>query len=357
MKNIKSKITVGLLVAGLVGIGYILYSNKVELNNKAADLERKEIKVPVKITTVDSLVLSQSMNLTGEFEGWDEVTLIAETQGTIKGLSVTEGEKINKSKVVAQIDASHIRTQLTNAESNYTKSKKDLERFTNLKKAGGVSQRQLEDAQLAVENAYSTVSAMKQQLGYTNVSSTISGIVNDVYVEEGSFVMPGNKIASIIQVDKLKIIIKVTQKDLAKIKENEKVKITTDVFPEKTFAGVIETISYKADPSRKFKVTISLQNNGKEKLRAGMFGKVDLNNDQNSNEDKSLVIPRDAIVGSLKSPSVYVAKAGKSIKKEIAIGITSGDYIEVISGLVTGDTVITSGQINLDNNSLINIIK
>ncbi|HNX87408.1 MAG TPA: efflux RND transporter periplasmic adaptor subunit, partial [Bacteroidales bacterium] len=67
-------------------------------------------------------------------------------------------------------------------------------------------------------------------------------------------------------------------------------------------------------------------------------------------------IPRNAIIGSVKDPKVFVVEGDRSVLKPIRIGSADDKQVEVLDGLKEGELVVTSGQINLDNNSIISIV-
>jgi len=349
----KTKNIIAIVVLVLVGaIAYTLYNNKTELTEKAAMVE-EAFAIPVQIATVGSKTISQGLVATGEFKGWEEVTLVAESQGSIQYLRVEEGQKIRKGQVIAKVDAVSLNSQLNSSQSAFTKAEKDVARYERLEKVGAVSQSALEDSRIQLENARANIAQIQQQLGFTTVRSPINGVVNSLMVEETSFVMPGNEIAEIVQIDRLKIEVNISEDNLSKIKEGQAVTIKTDVFPLKTFEGNVSTISVKADASRKFKVTIEVKNTDQD-LRAGLFAEVNFDA-LKTNEQEANMIPREAIVGSLQNPSVYIIENDTAQLKKIEVGaVVDGDVI-VLSGLNGGEQVVTKGIINLTNNTLVAI--
>ena len=349
----KTKNIITIVVVVLVGaIAYTLYKNKTELTEQAAMVE-EAFAIPVQTSTVGSKTISQGLVATGEFRGWEEVTLVAESQGSIQYLRVEEGQKIRKGQVIAKIDAVSLNSQLNSAQSAFAKAEKDVARYERLEKVGAVSQSALEDSRIQLENARANIAQIQQQLGFTTVKSTINGVVNSLMVEETSFVMPGNEIAEIVQIDRLKIEVNIAEDNLSKIKEGQEVTIKTDVFPLKTFEGKVSTISVKADASRKFKVTIEVKNTD-QNLRAGLFAEVNFDA-LKANEQEALMIPREAIVGSLQNPSVYIIENDTAKLKKIEVGaVVDGDVV-VLSGLNGGEQVVTKGIINLADNTVVTI--
>lgn len=337
----------------VAAIAYTLYSNKKELTEKAAMVE-EVYAIPVQTATVSSKKITEGLTATGEFKGWEEVTLVAESQGSIEYLRVVEGQQIKKGQIIAKIDAVSLNSQLSSSRAAFAKAEKDVERYERLEKVGAVSQSALEDARIQMENTRANISQINQQLSFTAIKSPIDGVVNDLMVEETSFVMPGNNIAEIVQVDRLKIIVNLAEDNLSKIKEGQMVSIKTDVYPLKTFEGKVSNISVKADASRKFKVTIEVENTKDNQLRAGLFAEVNFDG-LKANEIEATVILRQAIVGSLQNPSVYVIENDKAQLRKIETGAVIDGDVVILSGLSNGEQVVTKGIINLTDNTLVKI--
>jgi len=351
MKTKNIIIIVVVIIAG--AIAYTLFSNKTEMNEIAAAVP-EEFAIPVQTATVGAKTISHGLTATGEFKGWEEVTLVAESQGSIQYLKVEEGDKIRKGQVIAKIDAVSLSSQLSSARSAFAKAEKDVARYERLEKVGAVSQSSLEDVRIQRENAGANIAQINQQLSFTSVKSPIAGVVNKLMVEETSFVMPGNQIAEIVQIDRLKIAVNIAEDNLGKIKEGQEVSIKTDVYPLEIFKGTVSNISVKADASRKFQVTIEVANTSETQLRAGLFAAVNFDA-LKTNEQEAMVIPREAIVGSLQNPQVYVVKDSTVMLKKIKAGAVINGDVVVLEGLENGQQIVTKGIINLTDGTKIKI--
>jgi RND family efflux transporter MFP subunit len=351
MKTKNIVIIVTIILVGI--IAYVLFQNKQEMNIEAST-EPEEFAIPVQVAQVKQETLSTALTATGEFKGWEEVTLVAESQGSIQTLNAEEGQQIKKGQIIAKIEAVSLNSQLASARSAFSKAEKDVERYERLEQVGAVSQSQLEEARIQRENARSNIAQIQQQLGFTTVKSPIDGVVNSLMVEETSFVLPGNEIAQIVQIDRLKVELQISETNLAQISEDQKVTIKTDVFPLKTFEGTVQNISVKADESQKFKVTIVVENPDNTSLRAGMFATV-IFEELASSQETATTIPRNAIVGSLQTPQVFVVNDSVARLKEIQTGAVIDNKVVVLGGLEEGTQVVTKGIINLTDGTKVKI--
>jgi RND family efflux transporter MFP subunit len=134
----------------------------------------------------------------------------------------------------------------------------------------------------------------------------------------------------------------------------QKIALTTDVYPDKSFSGTVTFISPQANEAYNYQVEITAGNDKEAPLRSGTFVYADFSR---KTPQKILLIPREALNESTQNASVYVAKDGKAVLRKIKAGGEYGSNIQVTDGLQPGDQVITSGQINLKDGSLINVSK
>ncbi|WP_421895360.1 efflux RND transporter periplasmic adaptor subunit [Marinoscillum sp.] len=345
-------IVVVLLLCGF--IGWKLFANKKVVDARTEEVAAVSFAIPVKTSKVMAQDITKLQQLTGVFEAEESLSLISETQGTVRRVEVKEGDRVMKNDPILKIDDASLQAQYTSAVASYDKAKKDLERYQKLETTGSVSKQQIEEVALVVRNAEANLEAINQQLRFTNVKSPISGFINQILVEEGEFVMSGTKVVEVINVNELEFTLMVSESDLSFVKEGLEVSISTDVYPLKTFTGKVGHISYKADASKKYKVIVSVKNNKEFPLRAGMFGKATFSVGEENNT--SIVIPRRALIGSLKDARVYVVSGENASLRSITVGAKVDDKVVVLSGLEPGEAVVTSGQINLTDGAEVRVV-
>jgi RND family efflux transporter MFP subunit len=347
MKYLKSIIAVLAIGGILFWMFSTLNENKETLEEKVQIREEVITEIPVRVAPVVQMKVDNSLKFNGTFEARKELPIIAEGQGRITQLNIKEGQQVSRGQMIAKIDDTNIQAQLTTVRASLEKSRKDVERYERLLKAGAISQQQYEEIKLGYQNAQANVTSIEQQLKYSSARAPMSGVIKEVKVEEGSFATPGSTIATVVDISRLKMIVKVDEKDIIKIREGQAVSITTDVYPDETLNGKVSLISVQADAGRKYEIEIELPNPRNTPLRPGMYGYVSIEPAEKI-EKTALFIERKAIVGSVQKPMVYVLNhANEAQYKAVKIGDTKGDKVEVLSGLEKGELVVTTGQINL----------
>ena len=176
--------------------------------------------------------------------------------------------------------------------------------------------------------------------------------MNQKFVEVGTVLNPGTPIVEVVDISSVKLKVEVDQSMVSELAVGNTVKVQPDVI-EGAIDGRITFIAPSASGALKFPVEITVQNSF-NKLKAGMYGTAVFNR---SGSNNVLTIPRAAFVGSVSDNQVFVVRNNTAYLTKIQGGVNYGDKVEVISGLKAGDEVVTSGQINLTNNTKIRKLK
>jgi RND family efflux transporter MFP subunit len=354
----KKIITTVLIIAGaLASIVFVLKKNKKENEEKIAIVAEKNAKVAVKIATVKTEVTSLDFVANGNFEPIQEITFTAEKPGKVIKILVKEGDRVSVGQTLAIVKADVININSQTALAAYQNAKMDYSRFENAFKTGGVTKQQLDQAKLGLTNAEANYKQTQISVGDTHIKAPISGIINKKYIEVGSILtsMPTTSLFDIVNVSRLKLKVTVNESQVVGLKSGNSIEVQSSVFPDKVFNGKITFIAAKADNSLSFPVEIEIANNATNDIKAGMYGTALFKSSQQ--KQSMTVVPRAAFVGSVSSNQVFVAQNGIAKLKTVTAGKILGNMVEIIDGLSDGDTVITTGQINLQDGNAIEIIK
>ena len=240
-----------------------------------------------------------------------------------------------------------------NAKLSYEKCKDDYNRNISLHQGEAISDTQLRDIKMAFENATIQLENAKKQWDDTKITAPFSGYITTQNTELGAYVNPGTVIAGIADISDLKVILDVSESNAYELREGQQVNIIVDINSQANYTGKISNISPKASASHTYPVEIIIPNNRKEKLKAGTYVNVSVNMGKSG---KTLMIPRDAIVSSVKDPSVYVVNNNEAKLVKITTGRNFNSKLEVAAGLNEGDKVVTNGQINLTDGAKVAIL-
>jgi RND family efflux transporter MFP subunit len=309
--------------------------------------------VPVSVTVVKKQKLESSLSLVGNFNARTDVNVVSETQGTVTAVHVNVGSQVVPGTVIAEVDDQIPRSTKAAAEINYQKAQRDYQRAEELYQENSLSASQLDASRLAMKAAENQLDIARRQLENTRLKSRIAGTLNSRSVDVGTMVQPGMVVANIVDISSLKVRVNVPERQAFQLKAGDRVESSTDVHPGVIFNGRIDNIAVKADEAHTYPVEIVVPNNPKNPLKAGMFARLVF---KSVVPIDALVIPRIALIGSIRDAQVYAISGNTARLCTVVIGRQSSDHLEVASGLAEGDTVVVSGQNNLADRARVQIV-
>ncbi len=354
MKIIRQILIPAILVALAFLVVFKLKANKEEIKETALLASQTISEIPVKVIVPQTGTINQQISSTGIISATEELTVLSETQGKVKKVYKNVGDHVSRNEVIIEVDDETVSANVLVAEANYEQQKKDIERYERLEQGNAIAKHDLEQARIGLKKAEADLITARKALRDTKIKAPIAGIVNKRMVENGQFVSGGMPVCEIVNTSKLKIWIKVPEKDIFKLGKGQEVNITIPAIVGKTFTGKINSIGEKADNSMKFDAEVVLDNpEGSQHLKAGLFAEVSIPVEAS----EAILIDKNALVGSMKNPSVFVIEGDKAVKRDIITSDSDDKFIEVISGLQKNDQVVVSGQLNLHDGDRVKIIQ
>jgi RND family efflux transporter MFP subunit len=342
----KKSIIVTAILVTLVGvITYTLAKNKKKIEANKVVVDRSKQAVAVSTVAVDYKAYDGKVLLPANLELNNEATIAIGVQGKIEKLSIEVGSRVAKGQVIGNLDSKLKLINLKANELTLSKLQNDLTRNEDLFKGNAGTELNVINNKYDIENTRLQIEQVKQQITDGNIISPISGIVTSRKLMAGEFVSPGTVIATIVDDVHLKAVVYINEKDVYQIRLGQSATISSDVFPNKTFAGTVKFISPKGDENHNYRVELQFNTN---QLRAGTYVMVGFDL---GGKAKVLQIPKLALAEGVKNPYVYVVKNNVASVRPITLGREIGENIEVVAGLEAGEEVVTSGQINLTDGS------
>ncbi len=339
-------------VAGLAIIVLVLLNNRANISAKS----RNEFQgaIPVTVAEARPEKLSETLSLVGTITAVNDVAVTAEVAGKVTAVFASVGDRVAAGSPIIQIDDELKKAAFEQAEANYDRAKRDFDRFKSLREEQSATESQKENAWTGFKVAEAQYIVARRQYHDTKVCTPIAGIVSARNVELGTMVNDRMVVANVVDISRLKVKLNVAERDAFKLKTGDRVEVTTDVYPGVTFEGRTTSISAKADEGHTYPVEITMDNSREHPLRAGMFGRISF---VSLARDEALAIPREALVGSMKDPHVYVVEGPVARERSIVVGAEAGTDLMVLSGLRSGESVVVNGQNNLKDSVAVQILK
>jgi RND family efflux transporter MFP subunit len=327
------------------------------LVQRKADVDRKIRAIPKTIpTVVTATVRRQTLKLSfikeGTIEANNQIAVVSQVQGTVVAVYAHVGSNLKAGDPIFKIDDATLRSKLVSAKTAYDVARKEWERAQTLHQEQVISDSDLESYEQTYQTNQASLTAAQQDYNHSTITSPVSGIMTDRPIDLGATVVLGTTVATIIDNSMFKLKLNVGEKEAFKLKFGDTVLVETDVYPGVKLNGHINSISDQSDAAHTFPVEIALSNTKKYPLKAGIFGQAEF---QLGTEYNVLTIPREAVVGSIKTPKVYVTENGKVKLRDIIIGSENDTQLVVIQGLNENDQVVVSGQDDLMDNMAVKL--
>ena len=296
---------------------------------------------PQKVTGYIAGTESIPMNLesSGTLLAWNEVQLMAESAGKIVQINITEGAKVTQGQVLVALFDEDLKAQAKKQELQQAIAKKNVERLKELVKINAASQQELDNAENQVNNIVSDLNLIQANLKKTKLLAPFSGTIGLTNASAGTYVNPGNPVASLQEMDVLKLEFSIPEKYSHLLGMGDKVAFTTESQAD-TFNSLVYAFEPKIDPAtRTLKVRAKFDNRN-AKLLPGTFAKALLRLREIKN---AVLIPTQSIIPGTRDKKVIVSKNGIGEFVSVETGIRNKDKVQIVKGISAGDTVLTSG--------------
>lgn len=341
---------IGIVVALVI---VALFVFKLKTNKKIAEDKVYQYDIEQAIhVQADTLQLENrnvEFSYSGTFQPNKEAKISAELQAKINAVFVDAGSVVKKGQHLIQLDNALLKLQLQTIAIQIEGLEADVNRYTILAKADAIQGVQLEKAELGLKSAKVQRASLLEQIRKTTIKAPFNGIVTAKLTEEGAFAAPGVPLLQLTDISTLKFTINVPENDLSKFQLNQDHKINADAYPEISLVGKTTMIGSKANMGSSFPIQFTVTNTADLKIKSGMFGEVlsIATGKKSDKQEKIIIIPSSAIVGTENQTQVYLIKDGKAILQNILISEKIENKVVVSGGLKEGDVMVTNGFINL----------
>jgi membrane fusion protein (multidrug efflux system) len=293
-------------------------------------------------TTVDALVavykpMSNTIEVNGTVVANEYVELHPEASGRLTYLYVPEGTLIKKGTLIAKVNNADLEAQLNKSKVALDLAMKTESRDRQLLAVNGINQADY-DAALNVVNGYKADIEYNQALlDKTLLKAPFDGYIGLRQVSVGAYVTPATLIATLLQLDKIRIDFQIPEDYSSVLKVGGTVDVDLDESGKKRKARIIATEPQVNQSTRNMTVRAILEN---AKANPGSFAKVYVNSGM---DKKAIMIPTNALIPDDKNNQVVLVKGGKASFVNVSTGIRLSNNVEITKGINEGDTVVVTG--------------
>ena len=321
------------------GKGFRQSNNKRKTNVRLKEIKPETLKIQT--TYVGSLLPNQ------------RVLMRSQIDGVIENINFEEGDEITKEKKLIDISTKELQLKLKIAIADSNLADINIKRDEKLASSNLISSSQLDQTRTRAESARLNKELARISLKKSLISSPLDGTVKTRHVKVGEFVRKGDKLVEILDLSRVIVKVNIPELEILEIKIGQKVEIALYIMEEIIFSGEVKNIGLEADSNnRTFPVEIHVSNS-ERMLRPGMLARSTFTK---SIDDEQIVIPRHTIFEKERGRVVYVFDKGKVFQRDIQVGLSQKDQVQVIKGLKKGELIVVEGHNKLSDGEEVNVV-
>lgn len=312
---------------------------------------------PVKVDVIAAASGAESgtRQYSGTVESSDGADMSFTVAGTLKGIYVEPGQKVNKGQLLAEIDAASLKNASQVAEATLEQAQDAYNRLKKLHDANALPDIQWVDVQSKLRQAENAAAIARRAVGDARIYAPVSGIVSEKLAEVGQTVAPAVPVVKIVSIGDVKVNISVPESEIGAMKPGIKANVSAESVETGNLEGTLTEQGVVANPlSRTYDVKFKVSN-ASGALRPGMLCKVTVDIPASSEEvSESIILPANAVLLSADNRHfVWLAKKGKAERRFVQTGTLLPQGVEITGGIARGDSVIVAGMQKVCNGTKI----
>lgn len=299
-------------------------------------------------TTVSMMLLApgeveNKILSTGTLLANEEVEIRFEIPGRVVAIYFEEGSSVNKGDLMVKIEDQELQAQLKKLLVEEQEASDDVYRKQKLLELKALSQEEFDKAANQLAMVRADIELKRSQLAKTEILAPFSGQVGLRQVSPGEYVSPSATIAMLQQVDPVKIEFTIPEKYSGMVKKGTSIHFTV-AGSDEVYTGQIYAVEPRIDPSTRNITLRAVCPNPTRRLMPGAFARVEIILQKLQD---ALMIPSEAIIPTISGEKVFLCRNGRAQSSMITTGIRTEREVQILEGLSAGDSLITSGLLQL----------
>lgn len=319
-----------------------------KIESKNMEQIYKEEGVPVKVEKIEKKKFEQQLTYNAIVSGIKESSASAMVGGRIEKVLVKVGDYVKKDQIIITFPIDNPSTQYFQAKVAFENSQSTYERYQKLFDVGGISAQDLDNVKTKYEVDKANWDTVKKMV---KVLAPISGFVTQVSVKESDDVRKETMLATIADLSKLKASIQIAEDEIGDISLGTK---AYALWQGNKIEGKVTQVDMAMNSmTQSFNADIEFINTN-QAIKAGVTADIII---ASSSGTESINVERKNLIKKGNKYYAFVVSNDNAIERKVEVGKNRGLFIEVKEGLNVNDLIVVEGQMFLENNAKIKIIK
>jgi membrane fusion protein, multidrug efflux system len=316
----------------------------------------------------------RSLSIPGDLVGFYQSNLYAKVTGYLKKIPVDKGDWVKKGQVLAEIEVPELEQRVERARAGLTVQRLTYDRLSQVWKSDPrlVARQDVDIAQGKYLEAKAQLDELEAMSSYTRIVAPFDGIITGRFVDPGALIKAGGEqtssaaeegsvhpagasspVVSLAMIDTIRTYVYVPQGEVSLVKRGMPATLTLQDLPGRKFTGEVARFANSLDLGTRTMLTEIDLKNSRHELYPGMYANVTLELERHRD---ALKLPESAIGDSPAGRYVMLVEQGKLKRQPVSIGISAGNYAEVIKGLSGKEEVVAALEPSLVPDERVNVV-
>lgn len=300
--------------------------------------------LPVEVVVVKPGPYERKLVVTGSILPSESIELKSEVSGKIAAIYFQESQPVRKGQRLLKMEDDELVAQLEKQKYNKKLFEDTEYRQRKLLEKEAISQEEYDNALNKLRTNIADIRVLEVQIQETEINAPFDGFIGFRYVSPGAYISPATVIATVYSLDPAKIEFSIPAKYASRVFIGSPILFRQENDAERSFNGNVYAIEPQIDPTTRTLKIRSKTANPDGKLIPGQFVSIELTLER---LDSAILVPTQAVIPVQDGAKVYVVSEGKAKELMVTAGDRTESKLEILAGLKAGDSVITSGILQL----------
>lgn len=342
-KALKRTITICIILLIVGGLAYPKVKPLFSSNSESSGPTQNRGLLTVEAVELDYETIEDRIFSSGTIQANELVELSTDASGIVTNIYFEEGREVGRGDLLVKINDSELQAEKQRSTFRLNLAEQREERQKSLLERGGISQDDYDATLNEVNVLRAELRLIDAQIEKTEVRAPFSGVIGLRYISSGSYITPTTRIASLQEVDPVKIDFSVPERYIPRVNISDKINFTVQGV-DSSFVGEVYAIEPRVNTQTRTLQIRAISENKDQLLYPGAFANIVLILDE---IDDAIMVPTIAIVPVLNGQKVYKVRDGVVAESTIQTGIRTSDKVQIISGASHGDVILTTGLLQV----------
>lgn len=339
---------VAVIACGLVGWGIYSQLPKVNAELEQAEKDSAKGKEKSNVLNVNGRIirtekLTDEIVVTGELLPDEEVNLSFETSGQVVEINFKEGSHVKQGQLLAKVNDRKLQAELKRLESQLKLANDRVYRQRTLLQHDAVSQEAYEQVRTELATLQADIDIVKAEIELTELRAPFDGVIGLRQISVGAYASPTTIVSKLTRIIPLKVEFAVPEKYVNEVNPGTGLTFTIDGSLQ-NYSATVYAKESALDRNTHTLTVRAMYANPNGRLTPGRYASINLKKQEIQD---AIAIPSEAIVPEMGKDKVFLYKSGKAQPVDVTVGLRTEDRVQVLRGLNVGDTLITSGTLQL----------